>query len=147
MTESLSGATLRLVLKNDSFELGRLAAAFDEFADRHEVSDQARFQLQLCLEEMVLNVINYGFDDGAEHEIHVDFEFRIDSRTVTVNILDDGRRFNPLTEVPAPNVEAKLEDRTVGGLGVHFVRTFMDDADYQHEDGKNRLTLTKNVGK
>ena len=147
MTDKTTNPTFRLVLKNDKVELERLTAAFDEFADRHQVGDQARFQLQLCLEEMVLNVINYGFDDGAEHEIHVDFEFRIDSRTVTVNILDDGRRFNPLTEVPAPNVEAKLEDRTVGGLGVHFVRTFMDDADYQHEDGKNRLTLTKNVGK
>ena len=147
MTEKPSLPNLRLVLKNDKFELERLTAAFDEFADRHQVSEQARFQLQLCLEEMVLNVINYGFEDGAEHEIHVDFEFQIDSRVITVNILDDGRRFNPLTEVPAPNVEAKLEDRTVGGLGVHFVRTFMDDADYQHEDGKNRLTLTKNVGK
>ena len=146
MTESTTRPTLRLVLKNDSFELERLAEAFDDFADRHQVSDRARFQLQLCLEEMVLNVINYGFDDDAEHEIHVDFEFQIDSRTITVNILDDGRRFNPLTEVPEPDIDAKLEDRTVGGLGVHFVRTFMDDADYRHEDGKNRLTLTKNVG-
>ena len=146
MTESTTRPTLRLVLKNDSFELERLAEAFDDFADRHQVSDQARFQLQLCLEEMVLNVINYGFDDDAEHEIHVDFEFQIDSRTITVNILDDGRRFNPLAEVPVPDTDAKLEDRTVGGLGVHFVRTFMDDADYQHEGGKNRLTLTKNVG-
>lgn len=146
MTESSDRPTLQLVLKNDSFELERLAEAFDDFADRHEVSDQARFQLQLCLEEMVLNVINYGFDDDAEHEIHVDFDFQIDSRTITVNILDDGRRFDPLTEVPEPDVDAKLEDRTVGGLGVHFVRTFMDGASYHHERGKNRLTLTKNVG-
>ena len=147
MTAKSSLPNLRLVLKNDKFELERLTAAFDEFSNRHQVSDQARFQLQLCLEEMVLNVINYGFDDEEEHEIHVDFDFQIDSRTVTFNILDDGRRFNPLTEVPVPNIDAKLEDRTVGGLGVHFVRTFMDDADYRHEDGKNRLILTKNVGK
>ena len=146
MSESTDRPTLRLVLKNDSFELERLAEAFDDFADRHQVSEPARFQLQLCLEEMVLNVINYGFDDDAEHEIHVDFDFQIDSRTITVNILDDGRRFDPLSEVPEPDIEAKLEDRTVGGLGVHFVRTFMDDADYRHEGGKNRLTLTKNVG-
>lgn len=146
MSESTDRPALRLVLKNDSFELERLAEAFDDFADRHQVSDPARFQLQLCLEEMVLNVINYGFDDDAEHEIHVDFDFQIDSRTITVNILDDGRRFDPLTEVPEPDIDAKLEDRTVGGLGVHFVRTFMDDADYRHEGGKNRLTLTKNVG-
>ena len=146
MSESTDRPTVRLVLKNDSFELERLAEAFDDFADRHQVSDPARFQLQLCLEEMVLNVINYGFDDDAEHEIHIDFDFQIDSRTITVNILDDGRRFDPLTEVPEPDIDAKLEDRTVGGLGVHFVRTFMDDADYRHEGGKNRLTLTKNVG-
>ena len=146
MTESSIKPTLRLVLKNDSFELERLAEAFDDFADRHQVSDQARFQLQLCLEEMVLNVINYGFDDDGEHEIHVDFEFQIDSRTITVNILDDGRRFDPLTEVPEPDIDAKLEDRTVGGLGVHFVRAYMDGASYRHDRGKNRLTLTKNVG-
>lgn len=147
MTEKSSLPNLRLVLKNEKFELERLTAAFDEFAGRHQISDQPRFQLQLCLEETVLNVINYGFGDGTEHEIHVDFEFQIDSRTVTVNILDDGRPFNPLTEVPVPDIESKLEDRTIGGLGVHFVRTFMDAADYRHEDGKNRLTLAKNVGK
>ena len=147
MTDKTTNPIFRLVLKNDKVELERLTAAFDEFAERHQVADEARFQLQLCLEEMVLNVINYGFEDGAEHEIHVDFEFQIDSRVVTVNILDDGRRFDPLTEVPEPDIDAKLEDRTVGGLGVHFVRRFMDDADYRHEDGKNRLTLTKNVGK
>ena len=145
-TGSASEPALRLVLKNDSYELGRLAAAFDEFADRHNVGDEARFQLQLCLEEMVLNVINYGFDDEGEHEIHVDLDFRIDSRTVTVNILDDGRRFDPLEQAPEPDLDATLEDRTVGGLGVHFVRKFMDDASYRHVEGKNRLTLTKNVG-
>ena len=146
MTDKTTNPTFRLVLKNDKVELERLTAAFDEFADRHQVGDEARFQLQLCLEEMVLNVINYGFEDGEEHEIHVDFEFQIDSRVVTVNILDDGRRFDPLTEVPEPDVEAKLEDRTVGGLGVHFVRKFMDEASYEHQEGKNRLVLTKNVG-
>ena len=146
MTEGTTRPTFRLVLKNDTVELERLTAAVDEFADRHCVGDDARFQLQLCLEEMVLNVINYGFEDGAEHEIHVDFEFQIDSRVITVNILDDGRKFDPLTEVPEPNVDAKLEDRSIGGLGVHFVRKFMDGADYRHVDGRNRLTLTKNVG-
>ncbi len=146
MTECAAGANLRLVLKNDSFELGRLAEAFDDFADRHRISDEARFQLQLCSEEMVLNIINHGFDDGGEHEIQVCFEFRIDSRTITVDILDDGRKFDPLTQVPAPDTDAKLGDRAVGGLGFHIVRTFMDGVGYRHERGKNRLTLTKHLG-
>ena len=141
-----AGSTLRLVLKNDSFELGRLRESFDEFADRHRIPDQARFDLQLCLEELVLNVINYGFDDEEEHEVQVDFEVRADPRAMIVSIQDDGRKFDPLTEVPEPDLEGNLEDRAVGGLGVHFVRQFMDGASYRHERGKNRLTLTKNVG-
>ena len=147
MTDREQRPGLRLVLKNDSFELARLAAAFDEFADEHQVAPEARFQLQLCLEEMVLNVINYGFDDDGDHEIRIDFEFQIDSRVITVRILDDGRKFDPLSQAPEPDVDASLENRTVGGLGVHFVRTFMDEARYRHEDGKNLLTLTKNVDK
>ena len=96
---------------------------------------------------MVLNVINYGFDDDAEHEIHVDFDFQIDSRTITVNILDDGRRFDPLSEVPEPDIEAKLEDRNVGGLGVHFVRTVHGRRRATvTKAGRTALTLTKNVG-
>ena len=144
--EPTGDRTLRLVLKNDSFELGRLRESFDEFADRHRIPDKARFDLQLCLEELVLNVINYGFDDEEEHEVQVDFEVRADSRTMIVNIRDDGRKFDPLSEVPEPDVEGNLEERAVGGLGVHFVRQFMDGASYRHESGMNRLTLTKNVG-
>lgn len=144
--EPTAGSALRLALKNDSFELGRLRESFDEFADRHRIPDQARFDLQLCLEELVLNVINYGFDDDEEHEVQVDFEIRDDSRTMTVSIRDDGRKFDPLTEVPEPDVEGNLEDRAVGGLGVHFVRQFMDGASYRHAGGKNCLTLTKNLG-
>lgn len=150
MTASTAGpaaeSALRIVLKNDSFELGRLRESLDEFADRHRIPDKARFDLQLCLEELVLNVINYGFEDDAEHEIHVDFEVRLDPRTVTVHILDDGRKFDPLAEVPEPDVEGDLEDRAVGGLGVHFVRQFMDGASYRRDGEKNCLTLTKNVG-
>lgn len=147
MTEHTSGPGLRLVLRNDRSELERLAEAFDDFADRQQVADDPRFQLQLCLEEMVLNVINYGFDgdDDAEHEIEVHFEYQADSRVITVNILDDGRKFDPLTEVPEPDIEAELEDRAVGGLGVYFVREFIDDARYRYEDGKNHLTLIKKL--
>lgn len=144
--EPTGGRALRLVLKNDSFELGRLRESFDEFADRHRIPDEARFHLHLCLEELVLNVINYGFDDDEEHEVLVDFEVRADPRTMIVDIRDDGRKFDPLTEVPEADVEGALEERAVGGLGVHFVRQFMDAASYRHESGMNRLTLTKNVG-
>ena len=58
-------------------------------------------------------------------------------------IADDGRPFDPLTEAPEPDLESAIEDRPIGGLGVHLVRTMMDEVRYRREEGKNRLTLVK----
>ena len=146
MTEGSSGTTLGLVLKNNTRELERLTEALDNFADRHELPGDTRFELQLCIEELVLNIINHGFDDGAEHDIRVDLEIQGEARVITVHLLDDGRKFDPLSDAPEPDIEAELEERAVGGLGIHFVRQFMDDARYCRENGQNHLILTKNVG-
>jgi len=146
VTSSRSGATANLVFKNDTSELGRLAEALDEFADRHEFPDDTRFQLQLCLEELVLNVMNYGFEDDGEHDIRVDLEYETDTRNVTVRIVDEGKEFDPLRDAPEPDIEGSIEDRSIGGLGIHFVRHFVDDARYHRTDGRNHLVLTKHVG-
>lgn len=137
--------TLGLVLKNDSGELVRLAEALDSFSDRAGLPDEVRFSLQLCVEELVLNVVNHGFDDPGEHDILVDLHFREDGRTLTVQITDDGRAFDPVSDAPAPNLGASLEDRPLGGLGLHLVRTLMDDISYRREGGRNCLSLTKRV--
>ena len=145
MISSGSG-TASLVFKNDTSELGRLAEALDEFADRHELPDDARFQLQLCLEELVLNVMNYGFEDDEEHDIRVDLEYENDTRNVTVRIVDEGKEFDPLHDAPEPDLDGPIEERSIGGLGIHFVRHFVDDARYHRADGRNHLVLIKNVG-
>ena len=143
MTET---AALGLVLKNDSSELGRLAEAVEQFSEQNELPPETSFELQLCLEELVLNIVNYGFDVAEEHDIRVDLEMKSEPRVLTVRIVDDGREFNPLTEVDEPDLEASLEDRAVGGLGVFLVRKLMDDVSYRREDGRNHLTLLKNLG-
>ena len=61
--------------------------------------------------------------------------------TVTIEIVDDGPRFDPLEDAPLPDPDAPLEDRPVGGLGVHLVRTMMDEISYRYQDGKNRLFM------
>lgn len=138
--------TLGLVLKNDSGELVRLTAALDSFSDRAGLPDEARFNLQLCVEELVLNVVNHGFDGAAgEHDILVDLQFQEDSRTLTVQITDDGRAFDPVSDAPVPKLDASLEDRPLGGLGLHLVRTLMDDISYRREEGRNHLALTMHV--
>ena len=142
----MTGAGVDLVIKNDSRELGRLAEAVDDFSERNELAVETRFELQLCLEELVLNVVNHGFDNPGQHDIRIGIELNDDDgRVLIVRVVDDGREFDPLTDTPAPDLDASLEDRAVGGLGVFLVRQIMDEVSYRREDGLNHLTLTKNL--
>ena len=61
--------------------------------------------------------------------------------TVTIEMVDDGPRFDPLQDAPLPDPEASLDERPVGGLGIHLVRTMMDEVHYRYQDGKNHLLL------
>ena len=107
-------------------------------------SKELLYGVKLVLEEAVLNVIKYGFDDDDEHEI--DVALSTDGDMLTIRIEDDGKAFDPLRDAAEPDLDAPLEKRRVGGLGVHLMRTIMDELDYKREAGRNHLTLVKRVG-
>ncbi len=137
---------VNLVLKNDSSELEHLAHEIEGLAERNGFEHKALFQIQLAVEEWLMNAINYGFEDAAEHEIHVQLRFHDDTRTLLVDIIDDAREFDPTAEALEPDFEAFLADRVDGaGVGVHLVLEFADDIAYRRQDGLNYLTLTKRV--
>lgn len=141
-----STEALCLVLKNDSSELERLASDLSTFAAGHRCADRPLFQIQLALEEWVMNTINYGFNDAAEHEIHVDLVFKEATRTLVVHIFDDGREFDPLARSLEADLEAFLADRVEGGgVGVQLVLEFADHVEYSRQGAWNHLTLTKSV--
>ncbi len=131
--------SLRIATRLD--ELPRLDAAVEDFAQKQAWPPDLVFQVKLVLEELGVNIVNHGHDDGARHEIEIEIASAADA--LTIEIADDGRPFDPLTEAPEPDLESALEDRPIGGLGVHLVRTMMDEARYRREEGKNRLTLVK----
>jgi anti-sigma regulatory factor (Ser/Thr protein kinase) len=96
--------------------------------------------LNVVLDEAVNNIIAHAYADGAQGEITVRLELRPDA--VDMVIEDRGRPFDPL-QVPAPDLAAPLRARKVGGLGVHFMRSLMDDVAYTRVGDTNRLCLTK----
>ena len=98
--------------------------------------------LNLVLEELVTNIIFYGYTDEAPHEIHI--LFATDGQQIKLEISDDARAFNPL-QAAEPDMNASIEDMKIGGLGIHLVKKIMDDIQYQRVDDKNILTLTKNL--
>lgn len=137
---------LTLTLKNDLGELGRMSALVEAFGKRHALLPDALFDLHLALDEIVTNVVSYGYDDRGEHEIVVRLTMlsAAHPRRIEVEVEDDGRPFNPL-EAGVPDVHATIEDRPIGGLGIYLVRRVMDDLEYRRRQGKNVLVMRKTV--
>lgn len=134
-------AALSLRIETRLDELPRLDAAVEDFAQEQAWPPDIAFQVKLVLEELGVNIVNHAHDDDALHEIEIKIASAADM--LTIEIADDGRPFDPLTEAPEPDLDSMIEDRPIGGLGIHLVRTMMDEARYRREEGKNRLTLVK----
>ena len=131
-------AELSLRMETTLDELPRLAAAIEAFARRESWSSGLEFQVKLVIEELAINVVQHG-GSGWAFEI----ELISDPDRVTIEFSDEGRPFDPLTESPLPDTSSGIDDRAVGGLGVHLVRTMVDEASYRRQQGRNRLTLVK----
>ncbi len=127
---------LKIAPNHEQLEL--IPAAVEEFAERDNWPPDLVFKLNLVLEELGVNIVNYS---GATGDIEI--SLASDSERVTVEITDDGRPFNPLIDQESPDVSAPLGDRPIGGLGIHLVRSMMDEMRYSREDGRNKLAISK----
>ena len=130
---------LTLTLKNDLSELARSAEAIEAHGESHGWPMKWIMNLNLSLDELITNVISYGYRDGEEHEIRVTLTEEEGSLSVVLE--DDGVAFDPFSEAPEPDIDAGVEERRIGGLGVYFVKSLMDEVAYERRDGCNRLTL------
>ena len=133
-------ARLDLTVQTRLEELDRLSAAVENFGAEDDWPSDLTFKVTLILEELWLNVLNYGHDGGL-HEVNI--SLTSETEYLTIEIIDDGKPFDPFSEAPTPNVTGSLNDRAIGGLGIHLVRTMMDELRYRREEGKNHLILVK----
>ena len=133
-------AKLSLKVKSDREELDGITSAVEAFSADEDWSTDLLFRINLVIEELVLNIIDYGYDDN-DHEIEL--SFKSEANAVTIDITDEGRAFDPLNEAPEPDIDSPLEERHVGGLGVYLARTMMDELTYRRENSRNHLTLVK----
>ena len=140
MSGQAADRTLTLQLPNRLSVIGETADGIAEFLRGHGVSERAIGHLALALDEAMTNTIAYAWPEGGAHELTLAIVVA-DGMVVAV-ISDDGIAFDPL-EIPPPDLESSLEDRPIGGLGVHFMTTLMDEVTYRREGERNVLTLRK----
>ena len=129
-----------ILINNNLSEIERLSKAVAEFGKKNNLSSEVIYDVRLALEEVVSNIINYGFEDNYEHQISI--EMNLQGETLTMKIKDDGKPFNPL-EVKNTNLEKPFDEREIGGMGIYIVRKLMDKILYKREEGNNVLQLTK----
>ena len=138
----MSEPHLSIRVANDLKELAVVAERVDEFCGQYEISPTIAYHVNLSLDELLNNTISYGYDDDEQHRI--DLTLRAEGETLLVVIEDDGRAFDS-SLAREPDVDATLEERSLGGLGLFLVQQMMDEVVYQRTDNRNVITLTKHT--
>ena len=132
-----------LTIANRIDEIGQAAELVREFGEKHRLATRIIHHFCVAFDEMLSNIVKYGYRDQARHEISIRLE--ISGAHLVAEIVDDGEPFDPLS-VPAPQLGGGVEERPIGGLGIYFVRTLMDDVKYARRGNRNVLVLTKRIG-
>lgn len=133
-------ASIHVEISNDPHRVPVLQEKMERFCARWAVPDRLIQKLNLCLDEYVTNLISYGYKDSERHIIHINATRTANS--MFIEVLDDGEPFNPMT-VETPDMDADVSKRSEGGLGVHLIRSFMDEMTYESSDQVNRFSLVK----
>ncbi|HTI71538.1 MAG TPA: ATP-binding protein [Candidatus Limnocylindria bacterium] len=111
-----------------------------QWLEERDASPAAVYLANLAIEELATNCIKYGYDDSTRHYIEVGIT--LSETGMTLVISDDGHAFNPL-DLPEPDTTLPIEERPIGGLGIHLLRKMSNDMRYERIDGKNRVSIVK----
>ena len=131
---------LSLKVKSDREELDNITEAIEGLGLEEVWPPELLYRVNLVIEELVLNIMDHGHEPDDTESV-IDIRLTSGPESVIIEISDDGVEFDPLKDAPVPDIDASIQDRPVGGLGVHFARTLMDEFTYRREDGRNHLTL------
>jgi len=135
-------ADLTLDLRATFEDVVRAAAAVRELCETRGVPREPTDDLLLGLDEMLSNIVTYGYPGNPAGAIAV--RVAISEDALRLDISDRAPAFNPL-EAATPDLDAPLDTRPVGGLGVHLARSVMDTMEYARADGENRLRLIRRL--
>ena len=101
------------------------------------------FSANLCLEELISNTILHGLKGAADRFIHV--QISISNEWLEILLKDDAPRFDPFMQAPKPNLDLDINERPIGGLGIHMVKKLMDDVHADYDGTGNLIVLLKNL--
>ena len=133
-----------ILFNNDVQEVPLLTVFIDGICDDMKFYDLDRSGVHLAIEEAVVNAMEYAYPEGTRGHVYLDVTAYDDE--IHFVLRDRGERFDP-TKMPEVDVDKYVRERSVGGLGIHLIRHYMDDVSYDYIDGQNVLTMIKKLNK
>lgn len=117
-----------------------LAKITDEIT-KYVNDDKLINRLKVCSEEILVNIVDYSQSD----KLYISCEFLDSDNSLRFEFTDEGTPFNPLEEKPEVDIDAGIDERGIGGLGIFLYTTIMDKMEYLYKDGKNHLIAIKKL--
>lgn len=140
MIENAHTQQLNLTVKPDLSSASQTLEEVLDFLRKNDVDDIFADNIILILDELVTNCINYGQKPGVEPAIFLSLKLSL--HEVEIQIRDNGIEFDP-SEVGNPDLETPIEERKIGGLGIHLVRSLSDSFSYKRDGEFNEITIIK----
>ncbi len=133
--------TLERTYDANDAKLHEVLAFVEQGLEEHDADMKATMAITVALEEMFVNVCHYAYPEGPG-KVTVGMTFH--HNKIYIYLVDYGIPFNPL-ENEDPDVEAKLEDRKIGGLGIYMVKKSMDECRYERKGNQNRFIMSRRI--
>ena len=130
----------QITINSEITELDRVKQRLGKILQDKNLNLELIEDTQLIAEEILVNIATYGYTDQP-----INLQVRMSPNTLSMIFEDFGKPFNPLTEIPPVDLAMDDEEREMGGLGFYMVQELADRLDYAYQDGKNILTVTRNI--
>jgi serine/threonine-protein kinase RsbW len=133
----------RLTVRADSAAMRQVDGFVTAFVREQEIAADEAARILIMLEELLTNLVKYGYPDRADPG-QVEIVLVLNGSRLEIEFIDDGCAFDPFAAAP-PNLDDPVEDRQVGGLGIHILRSMTDEARYERRLNKNVIRLSRMV--
>jgi len=138
----MPGKTLTFKLRTKQAELETLRKKLKKFGKTIGMPQKKLFEVNLVLDELFTNITTHGHLEQSKGWVHISLTCH--ENELQIEVKDSGIAFNPLDAEP-PNLDCSLEERSVGGLGLHLVKKLVDVMEYNRCDQKNILKIRKTI--
>jgi anti-sigma regulatory factor (Ser/Thr protein kinase) len=133
-----------LVIEADRSNMPQVQTFIDEQLEEIDCPLMTQTVIDIAVEELFVNIASYAYDSGIGMAV-VQVTVHEDPLSVEITFIDNGRQYDPLAKADPDTTISSAKQRKKGGLGIFMVKKSMDNVNYEYKDGKNILTIKKNL--